>query len=132
MTTLETPRRTLEVGGGARFWAYISPQNDTENRVTKWEVQLSGQDNNWEGKITSADPHRILETPGLSGVFNVVVHGSGPDIDWQELQPTKEVERPGEIGCNVNCTAMVGIVATPDGKSAQYWTVWDAVCDYSS
>jgi len=117
--------RRLEVGGGARFWAYISPQNDTRARVTRWQVDL--QQGNWKGSITSDDPEQILQTPKLAGSFNVTVHASGPDFPWQELKPQQGTQ-PGVIGCGVSCAAMVGIVADPDGKSAQYWTVWDAFC----
>jgi hypothetical protein len=36
---------------------------------------------------------------------------------------------PADIGCNTNCASMVGIVANPDGHSANYWTTWDAYCE---
>lgn len=119
-------KRILEVGGGARFWAYISPQNDTAKNVTKWAVNF--EQGNWAGSITSENPQEILQTPGLSGIFNVKVMASGPRFKWHELTPQAGT-KPGVIGCNSNCAAMVGIVSTPDGSDANYWTVWDAFCD---
>lgn len=115
----------LTVGHGAVFWAYISPMNDTEKAVTKWSVTLSH--GNWSGTITSENPQHQLQTRGLSGLFDVVVTASGPNLPEQKLTPLKD-SKPN-IGCNSNCAAMVGIVATPDGKGANYWTVWDAFCE---
>jgi hypothetical protein len=117
---------TLVVGNGAQFWAYISPQNDTPKFVTKWAVSLEQKDGNWRGTITSDKPYEILQTPNLSGLFNVVVFASGPKFAWRQL--TVVDWSPADIGCNSNCASMVGIVATPDGSSANYWTTWDAVC----
>jgi len=115
----------LQVGKGAVFWAYISPQNNTEKAVTKWSVTIS--QGGWHGTITSANPRQQLQTPGLSGIFNVVVTGSGPNMPEQKLTPLPD-SKP-DIGCNSNCAGMVGIVATADGKGANYWTVWDAYCE---
>jgi hypothetical protein len=114
-------------GGGAQFWAYISPQNETDKYVTKWVVKLEQRDGNWTGSITSDDPYKILKTPNLSGIFNVRVIASGPL--FPEKQLTNLPDSKPDIGCNSNCHAMVGIVATADGKDANYWTVWDAFCD---
>jgi hypothetical protein len=81
----------------------------------------------WQlGTITSEDPYKVLQTPKLSGTFNVTVFGSGPKFAWQKL--TVVSWSPADIGCNSNCASMVGIVATPDGTAANYWTTWDAVC----
>jgi hypothetical protein len=115
----------LQVGNGAVFWAYISPQNDTAKAVTKWSVTIS--QGNWSGQITSANPQQQLQTPRLSGTFTVAVTGSGPNMPEQKLTP-QQGSNP-DIGCNSNCASMVGIVATPDRKSANYWTVWDAFCE---
>ncbi len=117
------------LGGGAQFWAYISPQNNTEENVTKWEVRLEQQDGNWTGVITSANPQQILQTPNLSGLFNVAVIASGPKFGSKRLTP-QSGSKPN-IGCNSNCAAMVGIVSNPDGTDANYWTVWDAFCSRS-
>jgi hypothetical protein len=115
------------VNPGARFWAYISPQNHTEAVVTKWAVTVQQVDGNWQGTITSDEPQQILKTPDLSGVFNVIVMASGPNMPWQKLTP--QPDSKAQIGCNSNCTAMVGIIARPGGTGANYWTVWDALCN---
>ena len=116
---------SLTIGDGAKFWAYISPQNNTAQYVTQWTVEIS--QGNWSGTITSANPQQNLDTPNLSGEFNVTVTGSGPNLPEQQLSP-QSGSNPN-IGCNSNCYAMVGIVATPDGSGANYWTVWDAFCN---
>ncbi len=113
-------------GGGAQFWAYVSPQHETAQKVTKWEVKLEQKDGNWAGSITSDDPEKILKTPNLSGVFRVIVTASGPGFGPKQL--TNLPDSKPDVGCNSNCFAMVGIVATADGKDANYWTVWDAFC----
>ena len=101
----------VELGNGARFWAYIEQQ-----------------DGNWSGTITSKDPQANLQTPGLSGVFKVTVTAKyGAGLQPRQLKP-QQGSKP-EVGCNSNCAAMVGIVATPGGGDAQYWTVWDAYCN---
>jgi hypothetical protein len=117
----------LEQGGGAQFWAYVSPQNETAARVTSWTVQIEQTDGNWAGEITSDNPRATLQTPGLSGVFSVEVTASGPEFGSTELQPV-EGTQPGTIGCGENCSSFVGIVATPDATGANYWTTWDATC----
>ncbi|HEV7814234.1 MAG TPA: hypothetical protein VGP06_03935 [Janthinobacterium sp.] len=69
-----------------------------------------------------------MQKPNLSGEFTVKVtaslNGTTP-IDLT-LQPSPDSQR--NVGCNSNCAAMIGIVASEDGKSATYWTVWDAMC----
>ena len=115
----------LQVGQGAVFWAYISPQNNTEKVVTKWSVTIS--QGAWRGTITSENPQQQLQTRGLSGIFDVVVTGSGPNLPEQKLTP--QAGSKPDIGCNSNCAAMVGIVAGADGRSANYWTTWDAFCE---
>ncbi|XBQ17680.1 MAG: hypothetical protein ABL308_07300 [Oceanicaulis sp.] len=118
--------RKLEVGAakGAQFWAYISPSNDTADVLTDWEITLTQKDGNWTGKMSkTGDQH--LQTPGLSGEFDVKVVASGKGWGPTELQASGS---PSDIGCNANCASMVGIVASKDGKSATYWTTWDAFC----
>lgn len=116
----------LEVGKGAKFWAYISPSNNTAKVVTKWSVTIQQRDGNWIGTITSDNPQQTLQTPGLSGIFNVIVVGSGPNMKPHQLQVSGS---PPDIGCNSNCASMVGIVANPEGTDATYWTTWDAYCE---
>jgi hypothetical protein len=115
---------SVELGGGAQFWAYVSPNNDTKSYVTTWKVTVSNDD--WAGTISSDNPTEQLKAPGASGVFNVVVMAEGPEFGWQELTP--QSGSGADIGCNENCASMVGIVASEDGKSANYWTTWDAIC----
>ena len=117
----------VTLGNGAQFWAYISPQNETAKYVHDWTVTISQQDGNWSGSITSKDPYVNLQTPGLSGVFNVKVTAKvGAVLQPRELKP--QAGSKPDVGCNSNCAAMVGIVATPGGANAEYWTVWDAYC----
>jgi len=115
----------VTLGNGAKFWAYISPQNDTARYVSDWMVKFEQQD--WSGSITSKDPYVNLQTPDLSGVFNVTVTAKvGVVGQPQKLKP--QAGSKPDIGCGSNCAAMVGIVAAPGGGSATYWTVWDAYC----
>jgi len=121
----------VNLGDGAQFWAYISPQNDTEKMITNWRVTLS--QGNWKDSITSEEPEKMLKTPGLSGIFEVQVEVlSGSTGQWQEIPPVPESTH--EIGCGYNCAAMVGIVADstspPIGSiNAKFWTVWNAICN---
>ncbi len=114
------------VGGapGAQFWAYISPSNNTSKWITSWKVTLS--QGNWQNSITSANPQQMLQTPGLSGIFDVVVTASGPNMPEKQL--SVQAGSNPNIGCNNNCASMVGIVSNETGTDAQYWTVWDAYC----
>lgn len=112
--------------GCAHFWAYVSPQHQTDKYVTKWIVKFEQKDGNWSDFINSDDPTKILSTPpGVYGVFNVAVLASGPL--FKEKQLTNLPDSKPDIGCSPNCYAMVGIVAKEDGKDANYWTVWDAI-----
>lgn len=112
------------LGGGAQFWAYISPSNNTSSCVGPWFVRII--QGSWSGEINSSDPYKILTTPGLSGIFQVVVMAYGKGFGWRQLKP-QSGSQP-DVGCNSNCRAMVGIVANAACSSAEYWTVWDAVC----
>jgi hypothetical protein len=117
----------IVLGNGAQFWAYISSQNETEKYVKDWSVKFEQQDGNWSGTITSDNPYVNLQTPGLSGLFNVTVTATvGAVLQPRTLSP--QAGSKPNIGCNSNCAAMVGIVATPGGANAEYWTVWDAYC----
>jgi len=119
-------KNKVEQGNGAQFWAYVSPQNETSKYVTRWQVRIEQTDGDWSGIIDSDNPEKILQTPNLSGIFKVTVRASGPMFEEKELS-VKPGSKP-DIGCNSNCTAMVGIVATEGGKDANYWTTWDAIC----
>jgi hypothetical protein len=125
-SNVEELKGELQLGGGAQFWAYVSPQNETPARVTSWAVDIQHTDGDWSGTITSADPRATLKTPGLSGVFSVKVTASGPEFGPSELQPVEGTQP--DVGCNENCSSFVGIVASPDTTGANYWTVWDAIC----
>jgi hypothetical protein len=118
----------VTLGNGARFWAYVSSQNETPKFVKDWKVKIEQQDGNWSGTITSEDPEAQLQTPGLSGVFNVTVTATvGAVLQPRTLSP--QAGSNPDVGCNSNCAAMVGIVALPGGANAEYWTVWDAFCN---
>ena len=120
----------LKLGGGAQFWAYISPQNNTAELITNWEVIIS--QGNWTDSITSQNPTKQIQTPELSGLFEVVVKVlSGSTGDWQAIKPLPP--STNQIGCNSNCASMVGIVAEsthplPGSINANFWTTWDALC----
>jgi hypothetical protein len=117
----------LQLGNGAQFWAYVSPSNNTAACLTSWAVIVSQGD--WSGMITSADPQQKLQTPNLSGIFDVAVVAAGRGFGAKALTPTS-YSKPN-IGCNSNCAAMIGLVANPGCTDANYWTTWDAVCQRS-
>lgn len=113
-----------DLGNGAYFWVYISPQDDTKDIVKDWTVTLT--QGNWTGSISSDQDPPTLQTDGLSGEFDVRVEWRQPPNELVvDLEPCAD-SKPN-IGCNDNCAAMIGIVAQgPD--TACYWTVWDAFC----
>ncbi|MGD8564054.1 MAG: hypothetical protein PVG03_16045 [Desulfarculaceae bacterium] len=117
----------LHCRNGAQFWAYVTPQNETSKWVTEWSITVSQKDGNWSQTITSDDPHRVIQTPGLSGIFDVTVMVSGPNITTSRRIGALP-DSHADVGCNSNCAAMIGIVASQDGSDAHYWTVWDASC----
>jgi hypothetical protein len=123
-------RAEFDLGGGAQFWAYLSPSHDTVAHVTSWSVQIEQQDGSWSGSITSEDPQAILQAPDRSGTFDVTVTASGPRISEMALDPLPD-SKP-DVGCNSDCAAMVGIVATEDGTGAMYWTTGDALCAHDA
>jgi hypothetical protein len=113
-----------DLGGGAYFWVYISPQGDTKDVVKDWTVTLTQGD--WTGSISSDQDPPTLQTDGLSGEFDVRVEWRQPPNDLVvELDPCSD-SKPN-VGCNDNCAAMIGIVAESREKAC-YWTVWDAFC----
>lgn len=120
----------INLGNGAKFWAYLSPQNETSKMIRNWKVTIS--QGNWSDSITSEDPTKQIQTNQLSGIFNVSVQVlSGSTGIWQELDPVSG--STNQIGCNSNCSSMVGIVADstnpPIGSiNAKFWTTWDALC----
>lgn len=114
-----------ELGNGAYFWVYLSPQNNTAELVKDWTVTLKQGD--WTGSISSHDPSPTLKTDGLSGDFDVTVAWAQPPKEVVvDLKPLPD-SRPN-IGCNDNCASMIGIVANEAGNDANYWTTWDAFC----
>ncbi|MDR1705711.1 MAG: hypothetical protein LBS19_13645 [Clostridiales bacterium] len=119
--------KSFGLGGGAQFFAYISPNNDTPKLLKKWRIILQHTTSNWMGEINSDNPSEHLKTPDLSGMFMVKVLASGENFGEKELGP--EEGSSSEIGCFNNCIGMIGIVVTEDGKSAEYWTVWNALCN---
>lgn len=131
MSGLANISNDLKLGGGAQFWVYLSPQNDTAKVVKKWSVTFS--QGNWSDSITSDNPTKQIQTPNLSGKFDIKVtetrYSTNPpsEIDIPAMPPSTNV-----IGCNSNCASMVGIVADEKpllgGSNAKFWTTWDALC----
>ncbi|WP_336961031.1 hypothetical protein [Chryseobacterium contaminans] len=120
----------LQLGGGAQFWVYLSPQNDTAKMITKWRVTFS--QGNWNDSISSDNPTKQIQTPNLSGIFEIKVELlSSSTGTWRQIP--SQAGSHNEIGCNSNCASMVGIVADstnpPIGAiNAHFWTTWDAMC----
>jgi hypothetical protein len=118
------------LGNGARFWVYLSPQNDTSKMISTWRVTFS--QGNWADSITSEDPTKQIQTPNLSGMFDIKVELlSGSTGTWRQIPPQEGSNY--EIGCNSNCASMVGIIAdstspAPGAINAHFWTTWDALC----
>ena len=134
MSGLANINDEFELGGGAQFWVYLSPQNNTKNVVKDWSVTLT--QGKWSGTITSKNPTQQLKTPNLSGIFKIKItqlsHSTNPprSVDIPALPPSTN-----EIGCNSNCASMVGIIADKEpkigGATAKFWTTWDAICRQS-
>jgi hypothetical protein len=115
-----------DLGGGAYFWVYLSPQGNTKDIVKDWTVTLT--QGNWSGSINSSQNPPVLQTDGLSGDFDL-------RVEWRP-EPTEPLQievqpcdgtKPGIIGCNVNCASMIGLLAESKEKAC-YWTTWDAFC----
>ncbi len=71
MAGLANSKGEVRLGGGARFWVYLSPQHDTAKVVKDWSVNFS--QGNWSDSITSADPTKQIQTPNLSGEFDIKI-----------------------------------------------------------
>ena len=112
---------------GASFGAYLSPENTTASMLAQWSVRIAQRDGSWSGSITSQQPGEVLQTPDLSGIFDVIVVASGPRMPEKQLAPLRESR--ADISCESHRRAMVGIVAAPDGTDAAYWTVWNPAPD---
>jgi len=67
----------MELGGGAQFWGHLCPQTETLKFLKTWEVTIKQKDGDWFGIINSDDPKKVLQTPNLSGTFEVTVKASG-------------------------------------------------------
>ena len=121
---------SIQLGNGAQFWVYLSPQNDTTKMIGTWRVTFT--QGNWSGTISSENPTQQLQTPGLSGIFDIKVELlSGSTGTWRQIPPQQG--STNEIGCNRNCSSMVGLVADstspmPGAINAHFWTTWDALC----
>ena len=121
----------MNLGGGAQFWVYLSPDNQTKDRVKGWSVTFS--QGRWSDTIDASNPTKVIKTPNLSGIFDIEV----TEMDYS-THPARTIAIPAKppstnkIGCNDNCAAMVGIVADEDrtlgGSNAKFWTTWDALC----
>lgn len=119
--------RRVNVPEGAQFFAYISPKNNTEENVTEWSITVS--QGNWSGQITSQDPDEIIQSPGLSGEFEVEVRGAGPRMSTRQLKNDSSQSGPN-VMCSINCTAMILIYSTnEEGTDAMYYTTADAFCE---
>ena len=135
MSGVANVKGEVKLGGGAQFWVYLSPQNNTSKVVKGWSVTFS--QGNWSDSITSENPTKQIQTPNLSGQFDIKVM----ELDYS-TKPPREIPIPAmppstnQIGCNINCASMVGIVANEKpvmgGANAQFWTTWDALCTMSA
>lgn len=131
MSGLANSSSKVQLGGGAQFWVYLSPQNNTAEVVKGWSVTLS--QGNWSDTITSENPTKQIQTPNLSGLFDIEI----TEMDFSTKPPRKvnipaKAPSTNQIGCNSNCSSMVGIVADEKpllgGANAHFWTTWDALC----
>ncbi|WP_299063552.1 hypothetical protein [uncultured Polaribacter sp.] len=121
----------VTLGGGAQFWVYISPQNDTANVVKGWSVTFS--QGSWSDTITSENPTKQIKTPNLSGDFTIEITALNTSTN-----PPMRVNVPAQsgsrnvIGCNSNCASFVGLIADEKplmgGVNVKFWTTWDAMC----
>lgn len=116
----------IDLGGGAVFWAYLSPKNNTAERIKNWKIEITSEDGSWTGVITSDNPKEMPKAKGIGGVFNVNVTIQAPGSAPIEISP--KPPSTAQIGCNENCAAMVTIVADESGFGAQFVTTWCAVC----
>ena len=134
MSGLANTSGAVKLGGGAQFWVYLSPQNDTAKLVTDWSVTLS--QGNWSDSITSKNPTKQIQTPGLSGIFDIkITELNGSTHPARHIDIPPQAPSTNKIGCNSNCASMIGIVADEKpligGPNAKFWTTWDALCTIS-
>ncbi|QTD38668.1 hypothetical protein JL193_05185 [Polaribacter batillariae] len=131
MAGLANIESEMKLGGGAQFWVYLSPQNNTVDVVKGWQVKFS--QGNWSDSITSENPTKQIKTPNLSGNFTIELtalnHSTNPPT---RVNIPAQAGSENVIGCNSNCASFVGIVANEKpllgGVNAQFWTTWDAIC----
>jgi hypothetical protein len=115
---------------GATFYVYVNAE--IEPYLGGWEVDFSGIDNNWAGKLTSRNPGEFLQAPdGVFGKFSVNVRATTRAFPMKEL----ECDDSGGMGANcppiiVNegCTGMVVIFGNEDKSDVFFYVVNNAVC----
>lgn len=108
-----------ELGGGAQFVLYVTAAVTEAKPKAVFRANLS--QGNWAGTVSSDQKPPILQTDGMSGVFQLKVDYSEPPAEF--IAP---IEGPSEIGCNENCFSIIEI-GIKDGKLF-YETTWDAGC----
>jgi hypothetical protein len=104
---------------GAVFAVHISPRNDSATFVTGWSVTIEQRGGGWSGSINSQSPEAVVMAPDVSGAFNVVVVASGPVMDERQL--TAFAESDGDVVVPMGGRAVIGIIATDAGRTANYW-----------
>ncbi|MDX6747479.1 hypothetical protein SHK09_11795 [Polaribacter sp. PL03] len=131
MSGLANVETEMKLGGGAQFWVYLSPQNNTAKVIKEWSVKFT--QGNWSDSITSENPTKQIKTPNLSGNFDIEVttlnSSTNPPI---KVNIPAQLGSINEIGCNANCASFVGLVADEKtllgGVNVKFWTTWDAMC----
>ncbi len=117
-------RATLPLKG-AEILGYSSPTNDTDKRFPDWKIEVS--QGNYEDLITPYN--NPLQTPGLSGEFQVRVFVRCPETGEYLLWKDKEGNETGVVGVGENCIGMVIFYALAEtGCEGTYYTVYNAVC----
>lgn len=124
-SNLDEVGNNIPLGGGAVFWVYISPQNNTPGVLGSWEVTFKQGD--WTGTITSKNPREHIKAPDKDGIFSVSVKGSVKPKEIVAPFPPKPPSTD-KIGCGIKCGSFVGLVADPNGQWVSYWTTWNAIC----
>ena len=118
---------------GAELWVYLSPINNTEERMDVWRVHF--KQGGWSHTITYADPTRMIRATGRGGKFNVKVETLNPYTgNWEAILPLPEVGKSAYcIECHADCAAMVGIVAQSEANhkqiKAHFWTTGNVTYD---
>lgn len=112
---------------GAQFAVYISPSNNTDENLTEWEVTIS--QGIWSDTITSNNPEVLIQSPGLSGEFGVVVRGTGPQMSSRQLTNISSESGPN-VNCSVNCSSLIVLRSTDEsGTDTMYYTLSNTICD---